>query len=157
MNWSAAGEGREARRSGRTGASSRATGAASADHAFLAVTNTRGGDDTITYGFLRREGKTISLASGKRLVERNAEHGWVERVSIMARDMAGRELTAIGLPVSRMIINRHTFVDINSLMRWEMNGEVAWGEDQDMWPVHAFAAARRNASFLGARPTPTAG
>ena len=133
------------------------TGAAGPEHAFLAVTNTRADADAIAYGFLRREGKTISLASGKRLVERNAEHGWVERVSIMARDMAGRELTAIGLPMSRMIINRHTFVDINSLMRWEMNGEVAWGEDQDMWPVHAFAAARRNASFLGARPTPTAG
>ncbi len=123
------------------------TGAAGPEHAFLAVTNARGDGDTIAYGFLRREGKTISLASGKRLVERNAEHGWVERVSIIATDTAGRELTAIGLPVSRMIINRHTFFDINSLMRWDIDGELGWGEDQDMWPVHRFAAARRDRKF----------
>ena len=69
-----------------------------------------------------------------------------------ARDVRGRELNATGVPVSRIIINRHTFIDINSLVRWDVDGVMAWGEDQDMWPVHTFAATRRTATFN--RPDP---
>jgi hypothetical protein len=46
-----------------------------------------------------------------------------------------------------MIINRHTFIDINSLLRWDVDGDEAWGEDQDMWPVHEFADVRRRRAF----------
>lgn len=119
------------------------TGAASEEHSFLAVTNTTPDGDPVTYGFLRRDGRTVGLAAGARTVRRHARQGWVERVEIEATDMEGRELHASGEPVSRMIVNRHTFIDINSLLRWDLDGEVAWGEDQDMWPVHTFAAASR--------------
>ena len=120
------------------------TGAANSGHAFLAVTNTRAaGDDPVAYGFLRRDGMTIGLAGGERTVSRNGAHGWVERVEINATDTAGRQLHAVGTPVSRMFIDRHTFIDINSLIHWDLDGDDGWGEDQDMWPVHAFAAARR--------------
>ena len=52
-----------------------------------------------------------------------------------------------------MFINRHTFIDINSLVRWDVGGETAWGEDQDMWPVHAFAAERAaHRRFAGPPP-----
>ena len=47
-------------------------------------------------------------------------------------------------PLSRIVINRHTFIDINSLIRWEINGEGGHGEDQDMWPVHRWSRMRRN-------------
>lgn len=123
------------------------TGAASPGHAFLAVTNTRDGHDAIAYGFLRRDGRTVSLARGERKVVRNPEQGWIERIEISATDMEGRTLHAVGTPVSKIIINRHTFIDINSLIRWELDGQAAWGEDQDMWPVHTFAEARRQRSF----------
>ena len=53
----------------------------------------------------------------------------------------------MGTPVSRMIINRHTFIDINSLIRWDLDGDEAWGEDQDMWPVTRSPTAN-------ARPAP---
>ena len=69
--------------------------------------------------------------------------GWITRVAIDATDAHGRGLTAVGEPISRMIVNRHTFIDVNSLVRWDLDGAVAWGEDQDMWPVHAFAADAR--------------
>lgn len=121
------------------------TGAADDGHAFLAVTNTRGDDDPVAYGFLRRDGRTIGLAGGERRVVRSAEHGWIERVELDAVDNEGRALRAVGTPVSRIIVNRHTFIDVNSLVRWDVDGAVAWGEDQDMWPVHAFAAQRRAA------------
>ena len=124
------------------------TAAATADHALLAVTNTRSsGDDPIAYGFLRRDGETIGLADGARTVERDPDDGHVLRVTIDATDMAGRAVHAVGTPVSRMIINRHSFIDINSLVRWDLDGTTAWGEDQDMWPVHEFADTRRRRAF----------
>jgi hypothetical protein len=119
------------------------TGAAGARHGFLAVTNVTPDGDAIAYGFLRREGQTSSLTGGRRDVERDPGHGWITTITIDATDREGRRLRAVGEPVSRMIINRHTFIDINSLVRWDLDGEIAWGEDQDMWPVHTFADYRR--------------
>ena len=58
--------------------------------------------------------------------------------------VTGRRFVAIGEPVSRIILNRHTFIDINSLVRWDLDGVEAWGEDQDMWPVHRWAQFRRD-------------
>jgi hypothetical protein len=120
------------------------TGAADPNHGFLAVTNVSPDGDAIAYGFLRRDGKTFGLTGGGRQVERDAEHGWITAITIDATDRQGRRLRAMGEPVSRMIINRHTFIDINSLVHWDVDGETAWGEDQDMWPVHTFAAFSRN-------------
>ena len=126
------------------------TGAAGADDGFLAVTNTGvDGSDPVAYGFLRRDGETVGLASGSRTVERDAEQGWIRTVVVEATDATGRSLRAVGTPVSRMIINRHTFIDINSLVRWDLDGVEGWGEDQDMWPVHTFAARQRSRRTSG--------
>ncbi len=119
------------------------TGAAGPGHGFLAVTTARPDDDRVAYGFLRRDGRTVSLAAGERTVERDPVEGWVTRITLTARDAEGRTLSATGVPVSRIIINRHTFIDVNSLIRWELDGAVAWGEDQDMWPVHHWAQQAR--------------
>jgi hypothetical protein len=119
------------------------TAAVDADEGFLAVTNIRDGRDTIAYGFLRRDGRTVGLADGERRVERSPESGWVTSVEIEGRDAEGRPLCAVGRPVSRMVIDRHTFVDVNSLLQWEVDGRDGWGEDQDMWPVHDWSRHRR--------------
>ena len=52
----------------------------------------------------------------------------------------------MGEAVSRIVLNRHTFIDINSLVHWDLDGAEAWGEDQDMWPVHRWAQFRRGAT-----------
>jgi hypothetical protein len=83
------------------------------------------------------------LAEGNRYVEREPANGWITRIRMTAVDQAGRRLEAIGEPVSRIIVNRHTFIDINSLVRWRVGDDEAWGEDQDMWPVHAWASRQR--------------
>jgi hypothetical protein len=119
------------------------TGAASPADGFLAVTNIRDGEDTIAYGFLRRDGRVAPLAEGRREVERSTEHGWITSIELAGTDTDGRHLHAVGRPVSRMIVDRHTFIDVNSLVRWELDGAEAWGEDQDMWPVHDWAIHRR--------------
>ena len=121
------------------------TGAADANNGFLAVTHVRPEGDKVAYGFLRRDGNTSSLAEGERSVERDPQQGWITRITIAARDQAGREFVAVGEPMSRIILNRHTFIDINSLIRWDLNGVEAWGEDQDMWPIHRWARVRREA------------
>jgi hypothetical protein len=121
------------------------TGAASADHSFLAVTNTNPDGDPIAYGFLRRDGHTATLTGGQREVQRDPAQGWITGIVIEASDEDGRRLRAVGTPVSRIITNRHTFIDINSLLRWDLDGVEAWGEDQDMWPVHTFADHQRRA------------
>ena len=121
------------------------TGAADAEHGFLAVTNTKADGDPIAYGFLRRDGRTVSMAGGERRVERDPLQGWITRIELEGQDAEGRPLRAVGEPVSRIIINRHTFIDINSLIRWDLEGVEAWGEDQDMWPTHTFADRQRAA------------
>jgi hypothetical protein len=119
------------------------TGAAGAERGFLAVTQVRPEGETIAYGFLRSGGRSAGLAAGQRVVERDAEQGWITRITLTAQDSEGRSLRAVGEPVSRIILNRHTFIDINSLVRWEWDGGIAWGEDQDMWPVHRWARRQR--------------
>jgi hypothetical protein len=99
----------------------------------------------VAYGFLRRNGRTVRLTGGERRISRDTENGWITRIELHATDAEGRELVAVGEPVSRIIINRHTFIDVNSLIRWDMNGEIGWGEDQDMWPVHRWSRMRRSA------------
>lgn len=121
------------------------TGAASDDHGFLAVTNVTPEGDNVSYGFLRRDGRTVGLARGERRSTRDPRTGFTTRVELDAVDNEGRELRAVGEVASRMVINRHTFIDANSLIRWDLGDAVAWGEEQDMWPVHRFSRMRREA------------
>ena len=121
------------------------TGVATAEHGFLAVTNVEAERNPVAYGFLRRDGRTLPLTQGERRLERDGENGWITRVEIQASDTERRELFAVGAPMSRIVINRHTFIDMNSLIRWDINGESGYGEDQDMWPIHRWSRMRRTA------------
>ncbi|MBI3246412.1 MAG: hypothetical protein HYZ50_07890 [Deltaproteobacteria bacterium] len=120
------------------------TGVASAAHGFLTVTNVKAERNPVAYGFLRRDGRTVRLIEGERTIERDTANRWITRIELKAKDTDGRKLVAVGEPVSRIIINRHTFIDINSLIGWDMNGEIGWGEDQDMWPMHRWSRRRRS-------------
>jgi hypothetical protein len=120
------------------------TGAISADFNFLAVSSPLNGKDRITYGFLNRNGQIRSLVSGERLVKRNPIHGRISQIQISAKDSQGRQLEATGTPVSSIILNRHTFIDNNSLIKWKVNGLEGWGEDQDMWPVNRWSRKMRD-------------
>lgn len=129
----------------RPGKSAYVTGIASPDHGFLAVTKWNDPEDTIAYGFLRRDGVTSGLTGGRRIVERDPARGWVSRIVIEAEDEMGRRLRAAGRRLSGIIINRHSFIDSNGLMEWSIEGDIGHGEDQDMWPVHEWSAFRRAA------------
>ena len=120
------------------------TGIASEQLGFLAVTKA---DDTetVSYGFLLADGELSELVHGQRRVERDPADGWVTKIVIQAEDAKGRKLMATGRRISGIIINRHSFIDSNGLIEWEINGSIGHGEDQDMWPVHQWAQFRRSA------------
>jgi hypothetical protein len=120
------------------------TGAASRDLGFLTVTNPGLAGDPAIHGFHFRNGKVHRFKSGSRVTERDSSTGWITRILVRGIDEDGSTFSAEGRPVSRIIINRHTYIDINSLIGWKFGtGETGWGEDQDCWPVHDWAKFRR--------------
>lgn len=119
------------------------TGMSTERDGFLAVTRWHDDVEEIAYGFMVRDGETADLVSGHRHVERDPNEGWVTRITIVGKDDRGRTLEAVGTRLSGIIINRHSFIDSNGLIAWTINGHAGHGEDQDMWPVHDWAAFRR--------------
>lgn len=119
-------------------------GVAARGHGFLCTTDPDHPDgDVVTHGFLLRDGEVAPLARGRRRVERDPATGTVAREVITGQDRRGRTFTATGETVSRIAVNRHTAVTWTSLVRWDLDGEAAAGEDQDLWPVHDWSAFRR--------------
>lgn len=130
------------------------TGAGTDGRGFLAVTNTRDGRDDIAYGFVKTADEQLSFTGGQRSVVRSKTDGWIEQITIEGTDESGTEFRAVGKAVSRIVINRHTFIDINTLVHWQLESGADsaghtewWGEDQDMWPMHTWSAARRAGSW----------
>ena len=106
---------------------------ASPDHAFLAISIDRNGDDLVSHGFLQRDGQWHPVVDGRRTVERD-ERGRPARVTVDARDDAGRAVHAVGTPVARQVFTAYPSMFCwNSLVHWEVDGADAWGEDQDVW------------------------
>ena len=116
-------------------------GNASADEGFLLFTNIDDeGRDRVAryYGYLRRDGVVSSLRSGERDVER--VDGKPQRISMTATDELGRELAVSGEARNRLAFSAYPSMFCwLSLMRWEYpDGRVAWGENQDVYPPHAW-------------------
>ncbi|MGD9792685.1 MAG: hypothetical protein AB7V43_04320 [Acidimicrobiia bacterium] len=109
-------------------------GTASSTNAFLAVSaQKRGGDDLIFTGYYMYDGVWSKMVSGTREVERD-DQGRVSWVKIDGHDELGRHLVVDGTTVSRLQIPAYpSLMCVNSLTRFELNGEEAWGEDQDTW------------------------
>ena len=116
---------------------------AGSGHGLLAVTDPAVSGDPVTHGFLLRDGEVRPLARGHRRVERDPGNNRVIRIVVEAEDELGRKVLATGRSQSRIIINRHSFIDSMSLVRWDLNGEEAWGEDQDLWPYERWARRLR--------------
>lgn len=118
------------------------TGIASPTLGFLAVTSSGHTSEVISYGFLLRDGVIRDLVSGHQGSPRSAER-LGHRHRDQGTDADGRTFRAVGRRLSGIIINRHTFIDSNGLIEWNIDGEIGHGEDQDLWPVHAWADQRR--------------
>ncbi|MCE2391103.1 MAG: hypothetical protein J4G09_06405 [Proteobacteria bacterium] len=103
-----------------------------ADAAFLAFAYPDRDDSPVEMGYLLRDGEAAVLVEGRRRIERPGD--WPSRVVIEATDSLGRELEAVGECVNRLsFTNIPWMFNWCSLTRWELDGRVAWGEDQDVW------------------------
>jgi hypothetical protein len=96
-------------------------------------------------GFLLLDGVRRPLVEGRVRRERDPDTGFMTRIVVTGRDADGRELEAVGESVSRMAmpISGVAGVCWQSLVRYELNGIVGYGDDQDAWPLSTWAAFRR--------------
>ncbi|GGL13097.1 DUF7065 domain-containing protein [Nocardia jinanensis] len=121
------------RRDGRQPRVSYSWGAASADEYFLAAGVHRDGIDTLTTGFLMRDGRWSPVISGRRRTVRGAD-GQVTEVEIAAVDELGRELAVSGRATPRHLFEGYPgMICWTGLVEWNLDGQTAWGEDQDVW------------------------
>lgn len=83
-------------------------------------------------GWLLKDGKfgEIDKERSRMLNFRDPIGGWNSHMLVDLTDEDGRTLQAEGQSVSRM--SEHGY-GLNQLMRWEFDGRVGWGEDQDIW------------------------
>ena len=101
--------------------------------------------DRVRAGFLLRDGHRAALVDGERVLERDADHGYLQRITVEADDADGRRLHAHGQARSRMAMPIPGVHGVcwTTLVHWTIDGVEAWGDDQDAWPVHGWAAFRR--------------
>jgi hypothetical protein len=101
--------------------------------------------EQIHAGYFVKDGRRAKLIDGTREIERDPEHGFLRRIVVEAEDGDGRRFRAVGEGVSRMAIpipGVHGVV-WTSLVDWQVDGQQAWGEDQDAWPIREWSAFRR--------------
>lgn len=108
-------------------------GAASDKDHFLAACVHRNGIDVVTTGFLVRDGHWSRITTGERTTTR-AANGQVETVRVTAEDEDGRRVDVQGSALGRHLFQGYpSMICWSGLVRWDLDGLDAWGEDQDVW------------------------
>ena len=95
-------------------------------------------------GYLAREGRRLSLAGGTR---RSIYADQVlQRVELEIFDTEGRRARISGAPLNRMVYEPYpNLISWLHLMRWETEGAVIYGEEQDVWSVPLWHARDQGA------------
>jgi hypothetical protein len=88
----------------------------------------------LNVGWLLKDGQFERLDKSKSRMRnfRNPETGRSSHMQVELSDLTGRMMQAEGFAVSCMSEYQ---TGSNSLMRWEYDGQVGWGEDQDNWNI----------------------
>lgn len=87
-------------------------------------------------GYLLREGTYGNLDGRKCRMRafRDPKTGWASHMQVELTDDLGRDMEIDGFAVSRM---SEAGYGTNQLFRWDFDGKIGWGEDQDVWnPRH---------------------
>lgn len=105
----------------------------SARNGFLVITSPKDERDPILSGYHVKDGELGHFVSGERTVERN-ELGHPVRVILRCADDRGRSFEAVGTTLNRIGFLASTGIfNLISLTRWEYDGVVGYGEDQDLF------------------------
>jgi hypothetical protein len=110
---------------------------------FVYVNPEPDGRDAITGGYWLEDGVAARLVSGERHTE--LEGDFPTAVVIDATDALGRRLVVTGECRNRQSVDAgHGLYAVLNLVRWELGGgEVAWGENHDIWSQQDWVAAGR--------------
>lgn len=107
---------------------------------FLGFVRPQDGDASgwspMNVGWLLKDGRFERLDATKSRMRnhRDPNTGWSASMDVHLVDRAGRTMEAEGFAVSYQTGGSGA----NALMRWEYDGMVGWGEDQDVWSVPHF-------------------
>jgi hypothetical protein len=98
---------------------------------------TASGWSPMTVGWLLKDGEFQRLDKTKSRMRnfRDPNTGWSAHMEVDMTDVTGRTMEAEGFSVSHM--SEHGSGS-NALMRWEYEGKIGWGEDQDGWRLDHF-------------------
>ena len=117
-----------------------------AETGFLSFVRPQDGDDRgwspLNMGWLLKDGEFVRLdTTGSRMKNyREPNTGWSSHMEVELTDRRGRTMQAEGVALSHMCEHG---AGSNASMRWEYDGKIGWGEDQDGWQVDHFARMRR--------------
>ncbi|HLN17026.1 MAG TPA: hypothetical protein VK277_09790 [Acidimicrobiales bacterium] len=109
---------------------------------FLGFVRPQDGDaagwSPLNVGWLLRDGRLARLDKTKSRMrnDRDPATGWSSHMAVELVDVGGRQMEAEGVAVSWMT---ERGAGANALMRWEYDGLVGWGEDQDGWSPEHFS------------------
>jgi hypothetical protein len=107
---------------------------------FQAITANVTDDYPMIMGFHLRDGEVSRLTTGRReILERDPDRGTVTRVLVEGVDELGRALRAEGECVNRFVnFCNENLVGWNYLVRWDLDGVEAWGEQHENYSTSAF-------------------
>jgi hypothetical protein len=107
---------------------------------FLGFVRPQDGDaqgwSPMNVGWLLKDGEFQRLDKARSRMKnfRDPRTGWSAHMLVDLADVTGRTMQAEGFTVSHMCEQQ---AGSNALMRWEYDGQIGWGEDQDGWrPDH---------------------
>jgi hypothetical protein len=113
---------------------------------FLSFVRPQDGDvagrSPLNMGWLLKDGEFQRLDKQKSWMRnyRDPQTGWSAHMEVSLTDLTGRTMEAEGFTVSHMCEHG---TGSNALMRWEYDGKIGWGEDQDGWSVDHFQKLMR--------------
>lgn len=107
---------------------------------FQAITANVTDDYPMIMGFFLRDGEVSRLTKGRRaILERDPATDTVRRVLVEGTDELGREFHAEGETVNRFVnFCNENLVGWNYLVRWDIDGVEAWGEQHENYSTGAF-------------------
>jgi hypothetical protein len=113
---------------------------------FMSFVRPQDGDERgwspLNMGYLLKDGVFERLDKTKSAMRnyRDPNTGWSQHMEVELTDVTGRTMSAEGFSVSQMCEHGG---GANALLRWEFEGRIGWGEDQDRWKIPHFQEMMR--------------
>ena len=117
-------------------------GHADATTGFLGFVRPQDGDargrSPINVGWLLKDGEFARLDKSRSRMRnhRDPVTGWTSHIDAELVDVTGRSMSVEGSAIAHMCEHG---AGAHALMRWEFEGRIGWGEDQDVWRANHFA------------------